>query len=177
MGEAVGMYAPDPPPRQHRIPCPIHNGKDYNFSFTDKGFKCFVCGESGDVIDFVRLICNLRSRTDAMMQINRDFRLDLPFTREISVSENNALEERRRRAREREEAEQRLMDEYHAAIDRFIELDDMRRNFHPKRGETEIPLQYVYACKRIADARYRLDLACDALYRFEHHNPGEGDHN
>lgn len=36
-----------------RGPCPFHHGKNDNFSVTQKGYKCFVCGESGDVFRFV----------------------------------------------------------------------------------------------------------------------------
>jgi DNA primase len=38
-----------------RGPCPFHHGKDPNFSVTMRGgYKCFVCGESGDVFTFVQ---------------------------------------------------------------------------------------------------------------------------
>ena len=38
-----------------RGPCPLHHGKNDNFSVTTKGgYKCFVCGEAGDVFTFVR---------------------------------------------------------------------------------------------------------------------------
>ncbi|HEX3865708.1 MAG TPA: CHC2 zinc finger domain-containing protein, partial [Gemmatimonadaceae bacterium] len=38
-----------------RGPCPFHHGKDPNFSVTLRGgYKCFVCGESGDVFTFVQ---------------------------------------------------------------------------------------------------------------------------
>ena len=37
-----------------RGPCPFHHGKNDNFSVTPQGgYKCFVCGESGDVFTFV----------------------------------------------------------------------------------------------------------------------------
>jgi DNA primase len=39
----------------YRGPCPFHHGKDSNFSVTaNGGYKCFVCGESGDVFTFVQ---------------------------------------------------------------------------------------------------------------------------
>jgi len=38
-----------------RGPCPFHHGKNANFSVTASGgYKCFVCGESGDVFTFVQ---------------------------------------------------------------------------------------------------------------------------
>ncbi|MGH7618176.1 MAG: CHC2 zinc finger domain-containing protein, partial [Gemmatimonadaceae bacterium] len=34
-----------------RGPCPFHHGKNDNFSVTTRGgYKCFVCGEAGDVL-------------------------------------------------------------------------------------------------------------------------------
>jgi DNA primase len=36
-----------------RGPCPFHHGKNDNFSVTARGYKCFVCGEAGDVFTFV----------------------------------------------------------------------------------------------------------------------------
>ncbi len=37
-----------------RGPCPFHHGKNDNFSVNPRGgYKCFVCGESGDVFTFV----------------------------------------------------------------------------------------------------------------------------
>jgi DNA primase len=38
----------------YRGPCPFHHGKNDNFSVTVHGYKCFVCGESGDVFTFVQ---------------------------------------------------------------------------------------------------------------------------
>lgn len=38
-----------------RGPCPFHHGKHDNFSVAPRGgYKCFVCGESGDVFTFVQ---------------------------------------------------------------------------------------------------------------------------
>ena len=36
-----------------RGPCPFHHGTGPNFSVTQRGYKCFVCGEAGDVFTFV----------------------------------------------------------------------------------------------------------------------------
>lgn len=39
--------------RNRRIPCPIHNGKNPNFSYKGSRYNCFKCHASGSVIDFV----------------------------------------------------------------------------------------------------------------------------
>ena len=126
MDEAVRMYAPEHNPRYHRIPCPIHQGKDYNFSYTKTGYKCFVCGASGDVISFVQTILSLRDRTDAMKRINADFRLGLPIGCEITSAENKALEERRKAAREKEKRIAECWTGYHALWDEWCRLDRQR---------------------------------------------------
>src|SRR3954469_7308792 len=39
----------------YRGPCPFHHGKNNNFSVSVKGgYKCFKCGESGDVFTFIQ---------------------------------------------------------------------------------------------------------------------------
>ena len=43
MEDVLSVYSPSTPRRGHRCPCPIHNGKDFNMSYTDHGYKCFVC--------------------------------------------------------------------------------------------------------------------------------------
>lgn len=70
------------PNRQGFIPCPFHNEKTASFKAypKDKGFYCFGCGESGDVIDFVMKYFNLHFN-DALHKLNDDFNLGLKFKR------------------------------------------------------------------------------------------------
>lgn len=86
MSEAVAKYAPTLCPRYNRIPCPIHHGKDYNFSYTKHGYKCFVCGASGDVITFVKDTQGCATRVDAMKMIDRDFNLHLGTDGDLRVN-------------------------------------------------------------------------------------------
>lgn len=74
MREILGMYGLDGNSWHNRIPCPIHDGKDRNFSFTDFGFKCFVCGAEGGLVHFVELYRGL-SFEAALEEINGHFRL------------------------------------------------------------------------------------------------------
>lgn len=127
MDEAVAMYAPDPPPRHHRIPCPIHNGKDYNFSYTPHGYKCFVCGASGDVIGFVKEVCELATRPDAMRKINADFNLNLPIDGTISATQSAKLALRRAEAKRRQEARGAWEARYTALLDAWCKLDNESR--------------------------------------------------
>lgn len=126
MEDVISFYFPSLPRRHHRCPCPIHSGKDLNFSYTRSGYKCFVCGASGDVITFVKEVCELPTRADAMRKINADFRLDLPIDGSVSVQFSAEAAKRRaeaeRKQKERDAWEARyasLMDEY-ARLDRII---------------------------------------------------------
>ena len=167
MSDAIEAYTPEYIPRNRRMPCPIHNGKDYNFTFTTTGFKCFVCNESGDVIEYVRLVCNLKERTDAMKKINNDFRLNMPLGETITGADSFEVERRRRAVREREMERKRLETIYDAALDRYTFLDILKREAAPKKGE-ELTLQYVFACRNIDAAWHEVEEAIDALNEFEH---------
>jgi len=65
-----------------RGPCPFHHGKDPNFSVTARGgFKCFVCGESGDVFTFVQKYLGL-DFVEAVKLVGNKSGVDV---REVSV--------------------------------------------------------------------------------------------
>lgn len=42
--------------RGQRIPCPIHNGENKNFSVQGEIWHCFTCGETGDIFYLVQLL-------------------------------------------------------------------------------------------------------------------------
>lgn len=97
-----------------RIPCPIHNGKDNNFSYKKHHFKCFVCGAGGSVIDFVMELFGIGFR-EACLRLNEEFHLGLS-DRKPSRAEVSALLRARQEAearREREAEEYRQMAEEH----------------------------------------------------------------
>lgn len=160
MDDVVGMYAPDPPPRGRRIPCPIHHGKDYNLAYWDTKFHCYVCNAGGDVISFVRDVCGLSDRKEAMTKIDKDFRLNLPINFPVTVTESKVLEERRRKAKEREEKEKQLLTAYNAAMNNYAFLDILKTQYEPDT------MQYAYAAKRIDAAWYDVECALNALHEF-----------
>lgn len=81
--------------RQGRMPCPFHNGRDPNFRVYpgSRGYHCFVCGETGSVIDFVAKLFRLTPR-QAALRLNEDFRLGLSG----EMSREDAEQWRRERA-------------------------------------------------------------------------------
>ena len=154
--DALGYYRPDIQPRHRRCPCPIHDGKDYNLSFTDRGFRCFVCNESGDVIALVKGMLRLPTRADAMKKIRDDFRIQVdfnaPLPQETSEKVNQLREERERKRKEKEAWEEK----YHAALDEWIELDKTIIN---TPWDSEENIQKVCKAKEErARVGYKLDL-------------------
>lgn len=152
MEDVLEFYCPSVPRQHHRCPCPIHNGKDYNFSYMDKGYRCFSCGAKGDMITFVQTICGYQYRSDAMRRINADFRLDLPIGGEVlSATQSASLALKRAEAKAKQEAEEAWENEYHALTDEWIRLDKVRRTADPESDE------YAEAVKNIDKISFLID--------------------
>lgn len=143
-----------PTARNGRIPCPLHNGKDNNFSYKGQYFKCFVCGEGGTVIDFVMKLFGLNFR-QAVLRINSDFHLCLTSSKPDRAARSAALEARREEQRRKDQAEENFR--YMASELHYWK--DVLEVFPPVRqGDTAYyhPL-YVEAVKRLPYIEYWLD--------------------
>lgn len=123
MSEVVNLYVPSARPRGNRIPCPIHHGKDLNFSFTRNGYKCFVCGASGDVISFVKETQGCSTRADAMRKLNNDLNLHLPIDGECDLSFRSEIDKRRAEADRKQKAIDEWEQEYSRLMDEYCALD------------------------------------------------------
>ena len=137
-----------------RIPCPLHNGKDNNFSYKDHYFKCFVCGRGGSVIDFVMELFDINYR-QAVLRINQDFSLGLTDKR----AGRSQLSEAARRARkERREAEKREK-EWWEMIRLLWYYRDVVQFAQPVQedGIVWIHPLYAEAVKRLPEVEYWLD--------------------
>jgi DNA primase len=71
---ALTLYGYDPRGR-HRIPCPIHGGRNPNFGFNNQTWHCFTCNRGGDVIGLVRDLFGL-SFKDALSKLAADFGIE-----------------------------------------------------------------------------------------------------
>lgn len=158
MPDVIARYTPHTP-RMRRIPCPLHNGRDYNFSFTDTQFKCFVCDEGGDVISFVEKLFGVDYKT-AVQKLNDDFHLGLLKT-DISPEDlakaKAAYEERRIK---REIAELRLAEAtkaYDTALAFYARCDLWAHQYEPTDDH------YAYAVQNIDKAAYFLEQAEERL--------------
>lgn len=116
--------------------CPFHADINKSFSIKNEKFKCFGCGATGDIVDFVSQMFNLSFR-EALIKLNDDFRLGLskekPTKKEVSEIEKiNKKKELAKEFKERkieelnnvtEEARKVYQEE--GEIDKFYELSNI----------------------------------------------------
>lgn len=136
--EALGLR----PDRHGRCACPIHAGKDNNLKLypDDRGFHCFVCGASGDVIKLVQYVRQC-AFLDAVAWLNSAFHLDLQIDRPLDKNAQEAAEiarKRRQMERERRDAIERAeFDLYLLAWQIVNRLEADKERYRPRTaGET-----------------------------------------
>ena len=151
MDDVLEMYAPEIPKRNHRCPCPFHNGKDYNMSYNSQSYHCFVCGCGGDVIAFVKDIRDMSTRADAMKLINADLHLNIPIGGTVSESQNAEIAKRRAEVQAKQKAKDEWLEQYHELLDAWIENDIVKRDSEPFSDA------WVTAVKNLEILSYKLD--------------------
>lgn len=85
--------------RHGRGLCPFHDDSHPSLSFKGKYFKCFACGEGGDVFKLVGRLTGIEKPVDVLKMLDREYGLSLPLGVKISRQEaeeiSRAAEERR----------------------------------------------------------------------------------
>ena len=153
-GEKLGLN----PDRSGRCACPMHNGKDRNLRLYDgeRGFYCFVCHASGDVIRLVRET-NSCGWMDAVRWLDGEFGLNLPLTGKTDpFAKRRARWTRmvRRWKREEAEAERELLVETNlAAMDYVISLENTIADRRPQRPEDDWDEEFARAVRELPEAR------------------------
>ena len=135
-----------------RMPCPFHNGKDRNMLVSNNFYKCFVCGESGDVFTFVQRFFGL-DFPSACAKINDDFRLGLPIGKKLSPAEQTEADRRNAERRRKVEAKKRRMEElqtaYDDALEAFTACDVILMRCAPISPATGFSDAFCWAAKNI----------------------------
>ena len=166
MPQILALYGYETP-RGRRIPCPIHHGEKRNFQYKDESFRCYVCGASGTVIDFVMQLYDLPFQ-DALKRIDRDCNLGLNIGTNVNDEQQRRICEERIAARRARKAERdRLQREYHKALDEWIGLDKTIQAERPVTPFDSFTDKYVDALHRIDAAGYALDEAERTIWEFE----------
>lgn len=157
-------------PQYNRMPCPFHNGTDRNMLVSNNFYKCFVCGESGDIFTFVQRYFGLDFNA-ACAKINDDFRLGLPIGKQLTRAEENEARlreaERRRKAEEKSQRQEALQEAYEKALAEYAACDTIMLRCAPISPSTGFSDVFCWAAKNIDRAWYELKEAEAALFAFQ----------
>ena len=144
--------------RQNAALCPFHKEKTASFRVKGDFWHCFGCGETGDLIKFVRMSFGM-SYIDALDAICKDFHI---------AAANQSIEDQERIDRMRLERYNKmrryteLLNERDVHMDRYLQACDALEN--AKRAIAESPDTDFDA---LADAQFAVMAAKSALERVE----------
>lgn len=128
--EAAERYGMDV--RQHKSCCPFHNDRTPSLGFKNGRFKCFGCGESGDVTDLVARLYGMTLH-EAAERINADYNLRLDLDKPPDLAAVNAAKRRQALKAAWKEREIEITD----AMFRYLQIRRM------KEGWIDSTSQYV----------------------------------
>ena len=157
------------------VRCPFHSGgneRTGSLKLYDgrRGWCCFACGASGSVIDFVMQYFHLPFK-EACRKLNDDFGMGLPIDTELTEAERKRISreayELRKKRKAYENRRKMLYTAYYAALDKYTALDSLLSKSCLEGQEMQITAETAYAMKHIAEAKYNLDEAEEALRKFE----------
>jgi len=153
VAEALGLDVD----RHGRCACPFHNGKDRNLKLFpgNRGYTCFVCHHSGDVISFVREYNGMLFK-DAIAWFDRTFNLGLNLDQKIDPAEQIRAEMALQRRRERHELlEWKKQMQFKLALlaDRMVEKLEEERDEYRPRTYGAWDERFVTAVKLLPEAR------------------------
>ena len=155
--------------------CPFHHEKTASFKAYpgDRGYHCFGCGESGDVITFVKRYFNLNF-IDTLKKINEDFRLGLPIGEKLTKTKREQIDAeifRRRKAQEAKKKErQSLQDDYYKLLDEYVRLEKQRKEHAPKAISEVLHPDFVEAIMDLDRVSFLLDCAEMELIEYDNRN-------
>lgn len=72
MEDVLRKYFPGMKTYGGRCPCPLHHGTHNNFSFHGNLWKCYVCGEGGNTLQFAERFFGV-GRAEAVRRLAEDF--------------------------------------------------------------------------------------------------------
>lgn len=161
MSDVVQKYV-GADPKHNRIPCPFHNGKDNNLSFKDDMFKCFVCGEGGDIFRFTTLMFRINFN-QAILKLNCDFGLNLPTGEKLTIRKKRELAkfEQKHKSEMRMKLIKRYAKEwkYWTAFDEWKRLSDNKLIYAPSKPQDSLQPLYCEALNNLEHQTYLLDIA------------------
>lgn len=169
--ELIGL----PVNRAGFTPCPFHSG-DHDASMKlysgTRGFHCFGCGASGDVIELAKRFYNLNFPA-AITKVAEDAGIALPGMKPTYDQEQamKAAEKRKQELERQQKEEQAIEDAYFATLDDYLAIDDYLTEVAAKEWEIlkADAAAVVFTKEEIAEAaRKRKEREERILYRIIH---------
>lgn len=161
--DACKMYGVDVD-RKGFARCINHSEKTASMKIypDDKGFHCFGCGCSGDVITFTRILFNIGFH-DAIRKLNDDFSLGINFFEKIDKRKQLELSRmkhnRKRNLDDERKKKESFRIEYYSALEEFERLQNNLFEFFPKSENEIFHEKFVEAAQKLSYAQYKLDSA------------------
>ena len=158
--------------RNGNIHCMFHSDKHASMKVYDgdRGYHCFSCKATGDVIDFVRNYFKIPFR-EALSKINSDFLLGLPIDDPIDSETRKKIyreiEERKAKHMMLKAEHEALQKAYDEAFDNFVRLERQRFEYAPKSHLEPFHDLFVEAVTKIDFVKQELEDAHTRLYMFE----------
>ena len=152
--------------------CPFHNEKTASFKVYNgsRGYYCFGCGESGDVIDFVKRFFNIPFN-EALQKLNQDFGLALPIGERLTYRKRLEMSKRAYDFKKSKEAQQqeyeRLKQDREKLLSEFVRLDRQKSEYKPKTTDADLHPLFVEWLLNIDRVKFELECAETRLYQYE----------
>lgn len=143
--------------RNGMVCCPFHNDKHPSMK-VDKGFYCFACGASGDVIHFVERMHGL-SPYEAVKKLADDFRIPIESKAVKPKSQINKKYVQKKNPHQLKQ-EFEKWEKYGIRIlsDYLHLLEKWKQQYAPRYFEDDWKNEFVEACKCRAITEYYLDI-------------------
>lgn len=154
--------------RQGFAVCPFHREDTASMKIYEgaKGFCCYGCGKSGDVISFVCDMYGLSFR-QSLQKLNDDFGLGLPLDRRMSLREKFVLKDIERERNAEKRKRESLIKAYNKAYDIYASLDSSRMKYKPTSPDEALHPEFIKALQGLALAEYNLNQAEGELFSYE----------
>ena len=152
--EALGLHVD----RHGRCPCPVHNGHDSNCKLDSgkRGFHCFVCGASGDVIALVRVVQSCTFQ-EAISWLNQTFGLGLDISGGSGKNRSEATKIALKLKRDRKSQDrqiERMQYDLYAMVGKWLnDLEADAEQYRPVRPYRAWDERWNSAMKVLPDAR------------------------
>ena len=149
--------------------CPFHAEKTASMKIYEKGYKCFGCGEGGDIIKFVQKYFDL-SPIDACRKLNDDFSLGLEtrsYRDPNKKAETVMLYQKRQELKEKENAALNLVSDYLNVLNGYrIDYQPQNHNEIPDKRFMQYLSDYENTLVLYEELSEASDLSFDEKYRF-----------